>query len=935
MRQRKPAAARDRETLTRFVRLLKPERLRLTEVGLLAALSVGFSLVGPVLLGTATNLIFDGVVSQRFPAGLTAAQVIAGLRAHGQGHLADMFSAMDITPGTGIDLPRLGAVLGLAALMYALSAGFGWAQGYVMAGIAQRAVFGLRQTAEEKLARLPLSHFDRHPHGDTISRVTNDIDNITTTLNEVPSPLLTTVLTVAGVLGLMFWISPLLAAVSLVTVPLVTVLVSVIARRARTHFIAQWTSTGQLNGLVEETHTGHDLVLAFGRQQPLVEEFGRQNEQLCESSFRAQFVSGIVLPAVQFVGNLNYVAVVALGGFQVATGVLSFGAVQAFIQYTRRFTIPLAQLAGQVNILQSGLASAQRVFDFLDAAEEASDTALAAAAPSQRAPTGLADAAPAPAVLARKVELRRVSFRYTPDQPLIDDFTLDVVPGQTVAIVGATGAGKTTLVNLLMRFYEIDSGQILLDGVDYRELSRDQVRRCFSMVLQDTWLFGAAIRDNIAYGREGASEQEIRAAARAAHVDDFVAALPDGYGTVLGGDASGISAGQKQLLTIARAFLADPGILILDEATSNVDTRTEVMIQDAMTRLRSGRTSFVIAHRLSTIRNADTIVVMDCGRIAEQGTHQELLDRHGLYHYLYNSQFAELTLSGPIQSLSTRRGAGMDNPISWRVLSEGTGNDIVLAVDFDATGRPEARFADLAKIIGSPLTIWETVPQRVSAEPGTLGETFVSAWLAEVRASGRRVSVVTGFCLGSVYAGALAERIADWQAPPELVLFDPELSAPVAVQTWFGKAVDALSALVGEQVAAEAKAAAAAAAAAYSGMPAFCRQIVDIYQDAARPAFQRMGLDERRAAEYIGMFSAFIAFIGGAAGIDPLRAWETATAISSCSPGHGLSAVRAASPGLSVALGQEIHVGAEHHDLLRDPAAARAFAGAFAQARPN
>jgi ABC-type multidrug transport system fused ATPase/permease subunit len=389
MTRRKPAgnAARSEGgTVARFAALLRQERLRLTAVGLLAVISVGFGLVGPLLLGNATNIIFDGIVSKHFPASMTAAQAVAELRAHGQGHLVRMVSAMGITPGTGVDLPRLGTVLGLAAMVGGLSALFGWVQGYVMAGVAQRAVYRLRQRAEEKLARLPLSHFDSHPHGDTISRVTNDIDNVTTAVNEALSPLLTTLLTVLGVLGLMFWLSPLLAAVSLVTIPLVALAISVITRRARSHFVAQWTSTGKLNGLVEETHTGHALVLAFGQEQPAVEEFGRQNEQLCESSFRAQFVSGIMLPAVQFVGNLNYVAVVALGGFQVATGAISFGAVQAFIQYTRQFAIPLAQLAGQLNILQSGLASAQRVFDFLDVPEEAPEPGAGGGGPGGRCP---------------------------------------------------------------------------------------------------------------------------------------------------------------------------------------------------------------------------------------------------------------------------------------------------------------------------------------------------------------------------------------------------------------------------------------------------------------------------------------------------------------------------------------------------------------------
>jgi ABC-type multidrug transport system fused ATPase/permease subunit len=638
-------------TLSRVVGLFKPERLRLTITSVLSLISIGFLLAGPLILGRATNILFDGVVSKHFPAGITKAQAIAGLRAHGEGRLAHIFSVINLIPGVGVDFSRLGRVLGLAALTYVLGAFFYWTQGYIMAGVAQRVVFRLRQAVEEKLARLPLRYFDSHPHGDILSRVTNDIDNIATSLNEGLSPFLTSVLTVLGVLGLMFWISPILAAVSMVGIPLVMVVTFLIVKRAKPWFIAQWVRTGKLTGLVEETNTGHGLVLAFGQRGRMIEEFGRENEELREASFRAQFLAGVVLPAVQFVGNLNYVVVVALGGFQVATGVISLGAVQAFFLYSQRFTTPVAQIAGQMNAIQSGLASAGRVFELLDAQEETvllgSSTSIPAelAALDAVAVNGAGLALTQRASAAQRVRLAHVCFRYHPDKPVIEDFTLEVAPGQTVAIVGPTGAGKTTIVNLLMRFYEIDSGQILLDGVDYRDLSRDEVRRCFGMVLQDTWLFGGTIRENIGYGRQGSTDEEIIAAARSAYVDDFVRTLPDGYGTVLDGDASSISAGQKQLLTIARAFLADPGILILDEATSNIDTRTEVMIQDAMARLRSGRTSFVIAHRLSTIRNASTIVVMDAGRVAEQGSHEELLSGHGLYYDLYNSQFAEpLTL---------------------------------------------------------------------------------------------------------------------------------------------------------------------------------------------------------------------------------------------------------------------------------------------------
>jgi ATP-binding cassette subfamily B protein len=480
------------------------------------------------------------------------------------------------------------------------------------------------------LSRLPLRYFDSHPHGDVLSRVTNDIDNLTTTIQQGLSQLLTSVLTIIGVLGMMIWISPLLALVCIITIPAAMVVTFFIAKRSQVQFSAQWSETGTLNGLVEETHTGHELVQVFGRSNATIEEFDRRNKLLYLASFRAQFLSGVIQPSMQFISNINYVMIAVLGGYRVASGLLSLGAVTAFIQYSRQFTMPITQIASQMNMLQSGFASAERVFEFLDAEEEEPDLVDTARANPLRGPGS--------------VKLENVRFRYETDKPLIEDFSLDVAPGQTIAIVGPTGAGKTTIVNLLVRFYEIDSGHIVLNGVDYRDLTRDEVRGAFGMVLQDTWMFAGSIRDNIAYGRPDASDEEVVAAARAAYVDGFVRTLPEGYATVLDEDASNLSSGQKQLLTIARAFLANQSILILDEATSNVDTRTEVLIQEAMARLREGRTSFVIAHRLSTIREANTIIVMDHGRIVEQGDHQELMQSRGLYYELYNSQFTEATI---------------------------------------------------------------------------------------------------------------------------------------------------------------------------------------------------------------------------------------------------------------------------------------------------
>ncbi|HEY0831985.1 MAG TPA: ABC transporter ATP-binding protein [Candidatus Dormibacteraeota bacterium] len=620
-----PKLSNPGRTLRQLLGRLKPELRLLSVVGIVGVGSVTFSVIGPKIIGNATDIIFNGIVGKMLPPGLTKAQAVAILQAHGQGQIAQMLSGMNVVPGRGIDFTALGMTLLLAIALYLLASVLQWVQGYIMAGIAQRTVYGLRRDVEAKVSRLPLKYFDSHSHGDILSRVTNDIDNVATTLQQGLSQIVTSVLTVVGVLAIMIWISPLLALIALVTVPLSIVVTLLIARRSQKQFAAQWKWTGTLNGHVEEMHTGHMLVQVFGRRAKAQEVFNEHNGRLYEASFRAQFLSGIIQPAIQFLANLNYVAVAVIGAFRVASGTMTLGDVQAFIQYSRQFTMPIMQIAGQMNLLQSGLASAERVFELLDAEEETPDV----------------DAGARLDDVTGQVALEHVNFRYEPDKPLITDFNLQVRPGQTIAIVGPTGAGKTTIVNLLMRFYDIDSGRICIDEVNTREVPRDQVRNVFGMVLQDTWLFAGTIRDNIAYGKEGATEDEIVGAAQAAHVDSFVRTLPKGYDTVLDEDASDLSSGQRQLLTIARAFLADPTILILDEATSNVDTRTEVLIQKAMARLRHGRTSFVIAHRLSTIRNADAIVVMDAGKIVEQGSHSELLQRKGFYFRLYNSQFAE------------------------------------------------------------------------------------------------------------------------------------------------------------------------------------------------------------------------------------------------------------------------------------------------------
>jgi ATP-binding cassette subfamily B protein len=594
----------------------------LTFAVLLAIAGIVMNVLGPKILGMATDVIFTGVLGKNLPSGATKEQVVAGLRAQGNGKFADMVERLDIVPGQGIDFTLLGQLLLLALVLYVVASLLLWFQGYLLNGAVQRSIYMLRSRVEDKINRLPLSYFDRQTRGELLSRVTNDIDNISQALQQTLSQLLTSLLTVVGVTIMMFVISPVLALIALVTIPISILVTTLIGKRSQKLFIQQWKSTGELNGHVEEAFTGQSLVKVFGRRREVEAVFEERNRTMYAASFGAQFISGLIMPTMFFIGNLNYVAIAVVGGLRVASGTMNLGDVQAFIQYTRMFTQPLTQLASMANILQSGVASAERVFEVLDEEEQVPEKA------SSLNPT------------CGRVAFEHIWFSYDPEQPLITDLSLVAEPGSTVAIVGPTGAGKTTLVNLIMRFYELDRGRITLDGVDIATVPRAALRSNIGMVLQDTWLFHGTIRENIAYGRPTATEEEIHAAAEATYVDRFVHALPNGYDTVLDEEASNISAGEKQLITIARAFLADPALLILDEATSSVDTRTEVLVQRAMAALRSDRTSFVIAHRLSTIRDADVILVMEDGRIVEQGTHHELLEARGHYFDLYNSQFA-------------------------------------------------------------------------------------------------------------------------------------------------------------------------------------------------------------------------------------------------------------------------------------------------------
>lgn len=624
------------KSFTRMIGLLKPSAVWFVLVSLFGALGVVLTVAAPKVLAEATNLIYTGFISRQlaegqgdfpgFPEGTPKSEVVEQLRGFGQNDFANQISALqDFRVGDGIDFDALRLIVAAVLAIYVVAAFLSWLQGYVINVIMVRTMWRLREQVEAKINRLPLAYFDKVQRGELISRVTNDIDNITQTMQQSLSGALTAVLTVVGVLVLMFTISWQLALVALVALPLMAVIFGVIGPRSQKAFGTQWRKVGRLNARVEEAFSGHALVKVFGREKDAQQKFDDENEELYQAAFKAQFLSGIIMPAMTFVGSLTYVGIAVLGGLLVASGQLRIGDVQAFIQYSQQFTQPLSELGGMAAVVQSGTASAERVFDFLDADEQEADADDPANLPDGRG----------------VIEFENVAFSYTPERPLITDLSFRVEPGQTVAIVGPTGAGKTTLVNLIMRFYELSGGRILLDGQDISKITRDDLRSRTGMVLQDPWLFAGSIRENIRYGRSTASDDEVMEAAKATYVDRFVHALPQGYDTVLDEDASNVSAGERQLITIARAFVAQPSILILDEATSAVDTRTELLLQNAMAALRKGRTSFVIAHRLSTIRDADLILVMEHGDIVEKGTHDELIAAQGAYWRLYQSQFEQ------------------------------------------------------------------------------------------------------------------------------------------------------------------------------------------------------------------------------------------------------------------------------------------------------
>ncbi|MDN5812887.1 MAG: ABC transporter ATP-binding protein [Arthrobacter sp.] len=608
----------------RLMGLMAPEKAGIAVVLLFVAVGVVLTVIAPKILGRAMDVIFSGVIGSQMAPGTSKAEAVSGLRAQGKTNLADMLERMDLVPGTGIDFHQLGVIISFVLMMYFVANVFMWAQGYLLNKLVMRVVYRLRKDVEDKLNKLPLNYFDTRQRGDLLSRVTNDVDNIQTALQQAFSQLLESILTVVGIVIMMFIVSWQLALIALVALPLSAVAAALIGTRAQGLFAEQWKSTGTLNGQIEESFSGHDLMKVFGREEESVARFDERNEELFKASFGAQFVSGTIFPVMQFISYLAYVGIAVVGGLRVASGQMSLGDATAFIQYSREFTQPLGQIAGMANQVQSGVASAERTFELLDAQEQEAETPTARLAARTEG----------------HVQFTDVTFSYDPARPLIEDLSFEAHPGHTVAIVGPTGAGKTTLVNLVMRFYELDGGAITLDGIDITALSRAELRSKVGMVLQDAWLFNGTIIENIRYGRLDATDEEVHEAATATYVDRFVKALPEGYDTIIDDEGTNVSAGEKQLITIARAFLANPSLLILDEATSSVDTRTEVLVQHAMAALRTDRTSFVIAHRLSTIRDADTILVMEAGRIVEQGSHEVLLAARGAYYRLYMSQFA-------------------------------------------------------------------------------------------------------------------------------------------------------------------------------------------------------------------------------------------------------------------------------------------------------
>lgn len=610
-------------SVKRLFGLMASEKAGLVRVVLLVVGSVVLTVIAPKVLGKAMDVIYSGVIGAQLPAGANIEDIIAGARAQGRDDYADMLATAEVVPGQGIDFTALGQIIIIVLLMYLVASMLMWAQGYILNALVMRVIYRLREDIERKINRLPLRYFDTRQRGDVMSRVTNDVDNIQQALQQAFSQLIQSALTIIGIGVMMFVVSWQLALLALIALPLSAIIAGVIGTQAQKKFKAQWKHTGEVNGHVEESFSGLDVVRAFGRDQVMLDEFDRRNEELYRASSGAQFVSGMIMPSMQFVSYLSYVLIAVAGGLRVASGQMTLGDATAFIQYSREFSQPISEMAGVANMLQSGVASAERTFELLDADEEEPDDATAQL----------------PLRTPGQVDFSHVSFRYAEDSPLIEDVSFTADPGHTIAIVGPTGAGKTTLVNLVMRFYELTGGTIFLDGLDIRSLTRADLRSHVGMVLQDAWLFEGTIRDNIRYGRLDATDEEVVDAAKATMVDRFVRQLPDGYDTVIDADGGSVSAGERQLITIARAFLADPSLLILDEATSSVDTRTELLVQQAMAALRTDRTSFVIAHRLSTIRDADTILVMEDGAIVEQGTHEELLAAEGAYYRLYMTQF--------------------------------------------------------------------------------------------------------------------------------------------------------------------------------------------------------------------------------------------------------------------------------------------------------